>query len=120
LTVNNALTPNESEKMPLVRRIASANILGADSEERNRGCAHQLEWDEAYSNLGRPPAGKLDQETQARARRSHRALTKPRRDRAAHRPQGADRDHLDCNLATRSFRMKPSVVGTRLTPMCVF
>jgi hypothetical protein len=67
-----------------------------------------------------PPAGKLDQETASRAPRSHRALTNPRRDRGAHRPQGADRDHLDCNLATRSFRMKPRVVGTRLTPMCVF
>ena len=41
-----------------------------------------------------PTSGKLDQETQAALARPHRARTKSRRDREAHRPQSADGDHL--------------------------
>ena len=72
-----------------------------------------------YIERYEPPAGKLDQETQA-ALADLIALSRSLVGIDAHTGRKADRDHLDCNLATRSFRMKPRVVGTRLTPMCVF
>jgi hypothetical protein len=67
--------------------------IAADAEERNRGRAHQIEWDEAYSNLGRHAPAMREGET-----------SEAYRLRLASGVQACSADHRDLDLESVLFR----------------
>jgi hypothetical protein len=69
----------------------------ADSEERNRGRAHQIDWDATYSNLGRIAPAMKDSET-----------SEAYRLRLASGVQNCSPDHKDLDLETVLFRQPQS------------
>jgi hypothetical protein len=78
--------------------------IAADAEERNRGRAHQIEWDAAYENLGRiAPAQRPDEASEAY------------RLRLASGVQNCSPDHRDLDLDTVLFRQPESFRETILS-----
>jgi hypothetical protein len=78
--------------------------IAADAEERNRGRAHQLEWDAAYANLGRhAPVMRKGEPSEAY------------RLRLASGVQNCSPDHADLDLETVLFRQPPSFRETILS-----
>ena len=73
--------------------------IAADFEERNRGRAFQVEWDEAYSNLGRIAPAMREGET-AEAYRLRLAIG----------VQNCSPDHRDLDLETVLFR-QPEILS---------
>ena len=78
--------------------------IAADSEERNRGRAFQVEWDEAYSNLGRIAPAMREGET-----------SEAYRLRLAIGVQNCSPDHKDLDLETVLFRQPASFRETILS-----
>ena len=78
--------------------------IAADAEERNRGRAHQIEWDAAYENLGRIAPAQREGET-ADAYRL----------RLASGVQNCSLDHRDLDLETVLFRQPASFRETILS-----
>jgi hypothetical protein len=78
--------------------------IASDAEDRNRGRAHQLEWDAAYSNLGRIAPAQRDNET-----------SEAYRLRLASGVQNCSPDHADLDLETVLFRQPPSFRETILS-----
>jgi hypothetical protein len=78
--------------------------IAADSEERNRGRAHQIEWDAAYENLGRIAPAQREGET-----------SEAYRLRLASGVQNCSVDHRDLDLETALFLQPESFRETILS-----
>ena len=77
--------------------------IAADAEERNRGRAHQIEWDEAYSNLGRIAPAMREGET-----------SETYRLRLASGVQNCSPEHKDLDLEAVLLRQPPAFRETIL------